>query len=132
MDHRSHIIVVEEDVEQRQRLIDYLERQNFRVSTAEDGAVIRRLVERDTPALVLLDIGLMGEDGVALIRWLREKSRIGIILVSAAIDTVDHAVGLEIGADDYMGKPYNPRELLAQTRSVLRRVTGAGGAPGCG
>ena len=89
MDHRSHIIVVEEDAEQRQRLIDYLERQNFRVSTAVDGAVIRRLVERDTPALVLLDIGLMGEDGVALVRWLREKSRIGIILVSAAIDTVE-------------------------------------------
>ena len=75
---------------------------------------------------MLLDVGLPGEDGFALARWLREKSgRIGIIMVTAASDTVDRVVGLETGADDYIGKPYEPRELLARIKSVLRRVTGA-------
>ena len=79
----------------------------------------------ELPALVLLDVGLPGEDGFALARWRREKSgRIGIIMVTAASDTVDRMVGLETGADDYIGKPYEPRELLARIKSVLRRVTG--------
>jgi two-component system phosphate regulon response regulator OmpR len=126
MDHRPHIVVVEDEATQRQLLCDYLEKQNFRVSGAEGGAALRRLLEREMPAVVLLDVGLPGEDGFALARWLREKSgRIGIIMVTAATDTVDRVVGLETGADDYIAKPYEPRELLARVKSVLRRATGA-------
>ena len=123
MDHRPHIVVVEDEATQRQLLVDYLDKQNFRVSSADGGGALRRLLERELPALVLLDVGLPGEDGFALARWLREKSgRIGIIMVTAASDTVDRVVGLETGADDYIGKPYEPRELLARIKSVLRRV----------
>jgi DNA-binding response OmpR family regulator len=126
MDHRPHIVVVEDEATQRQLLCDYLDKQNFRVSPADGGVALRRLLERELPALVLLDVGLPGEDGFALARWLREKSgRIGIIMVTAASDTVDRVVGLETGADDYIGKPYEPRELLARIKSVLRRSTGA-------
>ena len=129
MDHRPHIVVVEDEETQRHLLVDYLGKQNFRVSSAESGAALRRLVERDAPALVLLDVGLPGDDGFALARWLREKSsRVGIIMVTAATDTVDRVVGLETGADDYIGKPYEPRELLARIKSVLRRITGDIGA----
>jgi DNA-binding response OmpR family regulator len=125
MDHRPHIIVVEDEATQRQMLVDYLDKQNYRVSAADGGGALRRLVERELPELVLLDVGLPGEDGFALSRWLRERSgRIGIIMVTAASDTVDRVVGLETGADDYIGKPYEPRELLARIKSVLRRVTG--------
>ncbi len=121
-----HIVVVEDEATQRQLLVDYLGRQNFRVSGVDGGTALRRLVERELPALVLLDIGLPGEDGFVLARWLREKSgRVGIIMVTAANDTVDRVVGLETGADDYIAKPVELRELLARVKSVLRRATGA-------
>jgi DNA-binding response OmpR family regulator len=126
MENRPHIIVVEDEATQRHLLVDYLGRQNFRVSGVSGGAALRKLVERDRPALVLLDIGLPDEDGFALARWLRESSaRVGIIMVTAASDTVDRVVGLETGADDYIAKPFEPRELLARVKSVLRRATGA-------
>jgi two-component system phosphate regulon response regulator OmpR len=126
MDQRPHIVVVEDEAVQREMLADYLARQNFRVSGLTDGAQLRRLVARDLPALVMLDVGLPGEDGFALARWLREKSgRVGIIMVTAAGDTVDRVVGLESGADDYIMKPFEPRELLARVKSVLRRAAGA-------
>jgi class 3 adenylate cyclase len=122
MDPRPHIVVVDDEATQRQLLADYLAGQNFRVSAAVGGAALRRLVEQEAPALVLLDVHLPGEDGFALARWLREKSgRIGIIMVTSAADTVDRVVGLETGADDYITKPFEPRELLARVKSVLRR-----------
>ncbi len=125
MDPRPYIVVVEDEAVQRQLLADYLARQNFRVSGLADGAALRRLVERELPALVMLDVGLPGEDGFALARWLRERSgRVGIIMVTAAVDTVDRVVGLESGADDYIAKPFEPRELLARVKSVLRRAAG--------
>jgi DNA-binding response OmpR family regulator len=125
MDPRPHIVVVEDEAVQRQMLAGYLERQNFRVSALSDGVDLRRLVERELPALVMLDVGLPGEDGFALARWLRETSgRVGIIMVTAAGDTVDRVVGLESGADDYIAKPFEPRELLARVKSVLRRAAG--------
>jgi len=124
MDPRPHIVVVEDEATQRQLLADYLAGQNFRVSAVDGGAALHRLVEREAPALVMLDVGLPGEDGFALARWLREKSsRIGIIMVTSAADTVDRVVGLETGADDYITKPFEPRELLARVKSVLRRGT---------
>jgi DNA-binding response OmpR family regulator len=122
MDPRPHIVVVEDEATQRQLLADYLAGQNFRVSAVDGGAALHRLVEREAPALVLLDVGLPGADEFALARWLREKSsRVGIIMVTSAADTVDRVVGLETGADDYVTKPFQPRELLARVKSVLRR-----------
>jgi len=122
MDLRPHIVVVEDEATQRQLLADYLSGQNFRVSAVDGGAALHRLVDREAPALVLLDVHLPGEDGFALVRWLRERSgRTGIIMVTSAADTVDRVVGLETGADDYVTKPFEPRELLARVRSVLRR-----------
>jgi DNA-binding response OmpR family regulator len=126
LDPRPHIVVVEDEAVQRQMLADYLAKQNFRVSALGEGAALRRLVKRELPALVMLDVGLPGEDGFALARWLREKSgRVGIIMVTAATDTIDRVVGLETGADDYIAKPFEPRELLARVKSVLRRAIGA-------
>jgi DNA-binding response OmpR family regulator len=126
MDQRPHIVIVEDEATQRHLLVNYLARQDFRVSGVNGGTALRKLVARDRPALVLLDVGLPGEDGFALARWLRESNaRIGIIMVTAASETVDRVVGLETGADDYIAKPFEPRELLARVKSVLRRVTGA-------
>ncbi|TAJ30370.1 MAG: response regulator [Reyranella sp.] len=127
MDKRQHIVVVEDEPAQRQLLLDYLTRQGFRVTGLESGADLRRLVDREMPALVLLDVGLPGgEDGFAVARWLREKSgKVCIIMVTAAADTVDRVVGLETGADDYIPKPFDPRELLARIKSVLRRASGS-------
>ena len=126
MEPRPHIIVVEDEPAQRHLLVDYLVRQNFRVSGVSGGAELRKLVARERPALVLLDVGLPDEDGFAIARWLRESSaQIGIIMVTAASDIVDRVVGLEIGADDYIAKPFEPRELLARVKSVLRRTINA-------
>ena len=126
MDKRQHIVVVEDEPAQRQLLLDYLTKQGYRVTGFESGVGLRRLVEREQPALVLLDVGLPGEDGFAIARWLREKSgKVCIIMVTAAGDTVDRVVGLETGADDYIPKPFDPRELLARIKSVLRRASGA-------
>jgi DNA-binding response OmpR family regulator len=131
MDKRPYIVVVEDEAGQRQLLLDELGKHGFRVSGAKDGVDLRRLVERELPALILLDVGLPGENGFTLASWLRQKSsRIGIIMVTVASDTVDRVVGLETGADDYIAKPFDPRELLARVKSVLRRVTGEAPATG--
>jgi DNA-binding response OmpR family regulator len=133
MEHRTHIVVVEDEATQRELLVDYLSRQNFQVTGVDGGPRLRHLVERELPTLVLLDVGLPGEDGFALARWLRERSnRVGIIMVTAASDTVDRVVGLETGADDYIAKPFEPRELLARVKSVLRRAGAAAAAPAGG
>lgn len=133
MDHRAYIIVVEDEATQRELLAGYLSRSGFRVEAVENGSALRRLVARELPSLVMLDVGLPGEDGFALTRWLRECSgRVGIIMVTAASDTIDRVVGLETGADDYVAKPFEPRELLARVKSVLRRAAVAGNAPDAG
>ncbi len=138
MDNRPHIVVVEDELTQRDMLVGYLSRQGFRVSGVDEGSALRRLIERELPALVMLDVGLPGEDGFALARWLRERSgRVGIIMVTAATDTVDRVVGLETGADDYIAKPFEPRELLARVRACCvaprarRRRRNAGPRYGC-
>jgi DNA-binding response OmpR family regulator len=119
-----HIIVVEDEVAQRQLLVQYLSRQGMRVTGVADGQALRREIQRDTPSLVLLDVGLQGEDGFSLIRYLREACPVaGVIMVSVASDTIDRVAGLEAGADDYISKPFEPRELLARVKSVLRRAS---------
>lgn len=125
----AEIIVVEDETTQRTLLVDYLIRQGFKVTGMADGAALRRAVQRNEPDLVMLDVGLPGEDGISLARHLREQwPRVAIIMVTAAGETVDRIVGLETGADDYIPKPFEPRELLARVKSVLRRSGHGSGA----
>jgi DNA-binding response OmpR family regulator len=122
MQHPS-VLLVEDDAFQRKAAETYLMNHDLRVIAVENGAQMRRQVSRSMPDLVLLDVQLPGQDdGFALARWLRESSpRVGIIMLTAAGDSVDKVLGLESGADDYVAKPYEPRELLARCKSVLRR-----------
>ena len=127
---QSHIVVVEDEPTQRHLLMQYLSRRGFRVTGVDGGAALRVLMDCDIPTLVLLDISLPGEDGFSLARYLRQKSpEIAIIMVTASGDTIDRVAGLETGADDYIPKPFDPRELLARVNSVLRRVAAAGPPP---
>src|SRR5437762_7709940 len=117
------ILLVEDDAFQRKAAEAYLVNHDLKVIGVENGAQMRRQISRAMPDLVLLDVQLPGqEDGFALARWLRESStKVGIIMLTAAGDSVDMVLGLESGADDYVAKPYEPRELLARCKSVLRR-----------
>ena len=117
-----HIVVVEDDAVTRTKLAGYAQAAGHRVSEAEDGDGMWRILERDAADLILLDINLPREDGLDLTRKLRAQSNVGIILVTVRTDEVDRIVGLEVGADDYITKPFNPRELLARVKSVLRRA----------
>ena len=121
MAHAIRILVVDDDPEIRQFLQDYLSEHGYRVLVAHDGPAARALLAEQVPAVVLLDVGLPGEDGLTLARWLREHFEVGIIMVSGAGETIDRIVGLEVGADDYLAKPFDPRELRARLKSVLRR-----------
>jgi DNA-binding response OmpR family regulator len=117
------ILLVEDDAFQRKAAETYLTNHELTVTAVENGAQMRRQVARAMPDLVLLDVKLPGhDDGFTLARWLRESSpRVGIIMLTAAAESVDKVLGLESGADDYVAKPYEPRELLARCKSVLRR-----------
>ncbi len=118
-----HIAVVDDEAEIRDSIAEYLALHGFRASQAESGAALRRLIARGTEIdLVILDIRMPGEDGLSVARWLREHAKVGVIMLTASGDTVDRITGLEVGADDYLGKPFDLRELLARVRSVLRRV----------
>jgi DNA-binding response OmpR family regulator len=116
------VLVVDDDPTIRQMLSDYLTSEGYRVALAEDGAAMRREIEQAAPDLVLLDLKLPREDGLSLARFLRERYDVGIIMVTGAGGVVDRIVGLEVGADDYVTKPFDPRELLARIKSVLRRM----------
>ncbi len=115
------LLVVEDDPDVRELLDDCLSEQGYLVSLADSAAAGRTLLESEPPQVVLLDVGLPGEDGLSLARYIREHYDIGIIMVSGAGETVDRIVGLEVGADDYLAKPFDPRELKARIKSVLRR-----------
>jgi len=118
-----YLLVVEDEATQRQMLTEYLSRQGLRVAAVPNGTLMREALQAELPQLLLLDVGLPGEDGFVLARWLRERHpQLGIIMVTGATDSVDRIVGLETGADDYVTKPYDPRELLARIKSVLRRT----------
>ncbi|HUB94402.1 MAG TPA: response regulator [Stellaceae bacterium] len=132
MEAREHILVVDDDPDICDLIREYLSGEGYRISTVNDGEAMRGLLERDPVALVILDLVLPGEDGLALARVLREHWDVGIIFLTGRGEIVDRIIGLEMGADDYLAKPFNLRELLARVRSVLRRVGQAGGAAGSG
>lgn len=121
MTESETLLVVDDDPQVREMLVDYLSGQGFEVRAAADGEAMRDLLGGVAPSLVILDVNLPGENGLTLARYLREHHDLGIIMVTAAGEVVDRIVGLEIGADDYVAKPFDLRELLARIRSVLRR-----------
>jgi two-component system phosphate regulon response regulator OmpR len=122
MDAIARLLIVDDDPSVRAMLREYLEDHAFRVAEAGSGAQMRESIERELPDAVLLDVRLPGEDGLSLAKYLRERYDLGIIMVTASGDVIDRVVGLEVGADDYIAKPFDPRELLARVKSVLRRL----------
>jgi two-component system OmpR family response regulator len=122
MDAQSHLLVVDDHREIRDSLNAYLCKHGYRVSTAESAVAARKVLLASAIDLVVLDIMMPGEDGLALCRFLRETTGIPIILLTAMTEDTDRVVGLEMGADDYVTKPFNPRELLARIKAVLRRT----------
>jgi DNA-binding response OmpR family regulator len=116
------ILVVDDDPSIREMLVAYLGSHGFSVACAADGDAMRAEIERVAPDVVLLDLRLPREDGLTLARYLREHYDIGIIMVTGSAEVVDRIVGLEVGADDYVTKPFDPRELLARVKSVMRRM----------
>ena len=122
MEDPAHILVVDDDREIRTLLANYLERNGLRVSAARDGNEMRRALGRVHVDLIVLDVMMPGDDGLKLCRELRATSQIPIIMLTARAEDVDRIVGLELGADDYLPKPFNPRELLGRIAAVLRRT----------
>ena len=119
----GHILIVDDQREICDLVQEYLSSEGYRVSTAHDGAGMRRVIAQDPVDLVILDLMLPGEDGLTLARSLREESSVGIIILTGRGETVDRIIGLEMGADDYLPKPFHLRELLARVKSVLRRAS---------
>jgi DNA-binding response OmpR family regulator len=119
---RARIVVVEDEPDLRDAVAEYLSANGFEVATAADAQEARAMVAEQAFHLAILDIAMPGEDGLSLGRWLRSKMPMGLIFATAAGTAIDRIVGLELGADDYIVKPYELRELLARVRSVLRRV----------
>jgi two-component system, OmpR family, response regulator len=119
----GHILVVDDQKEICEVVQQYLSSEGYRVSVANDGAGMRRVMDGAEVDLVILDLMLPGEDGLTLARQLREESTVGIIILTGRGETVDRIIGLEMGADDYLPKPFHLRELLARVKSVLRRAS---------
>lgn len=122
MSEQPHLIVVDDHRDIRETLARYLGQHGYRVQTAADGPALRQLMRAAAVDLVVLDIMMPGEDGLSLCRWLRESHAVPVILLTAVAEDTDRIVGLEMGADDYVTKPFNPRELLARIKAVLRRA----------
>lgn len=125
----AHIAVVDDEPDIRHLLSTYLEAQGYRVTALHAGRALLELMPADPPQVVLLDLGLPGEDGFGIARQLREHWQCGLLIVTGRGDAVDKVVGLEVGADDYVTKPFDLRELLARVKAVLRRVAPAQPAP---
>jgi two-component system, OmpR family, response regulator len=123
MSDNGHILIVDDQREICDVVQDYLSGEGYRVSTAHDGTGMRRIFSQSSVDLVILDLMLPGEDGLTLARSLRDESNVGIIILTGRGETVDRIIGLEMGADDYLPKPFHLRELLARVKSVLRRVS---------
>lgn len=125
----QHIVVVEDDRVTRMRLSAYLSKLGYRVSEAEDAERMDAIIELDPPELLLVDINLEGKDGLTITREQRAASKVGIILLTGRDDQVDKIVGLEMGADDYVTKPFDKRELAARIKNLLARIDNIGQAP---
>ncbi len=122
VEQTGSILVVDDDPDIRETITYFLESRGYAVTEAEDGPSCRTLVAANAYDLAILDLKLPGEDGLSLCRYLRETTKMGLIILTGSGDEIDRVVGLEVGADDYVSKPFQPRELLARVRSVLRRV----------
>ena len=118
----TKVLVVDDEPTIREIVVRYLERDGFKTLEAADGNRARELLESDPPDLVVLDVMLPGTDGLELCRWIRSRSRLPVIMLTARGEESDRIVGLELGADDYVTKPFSPRELAARVRTVLRRA----------
>lgn len=125
MTSAPHVLIVDDEAAIRDLISTYLSRHGMRVSVAADGQQMRERMAEHPIDLVLLDLGLPGEDGLALTRHIRSFSNVGVIIVTGSGESVDRIVGLELGADDFVAKPFDLRELLARVRSVLRRTASA-------
>ena len=123
MDIIPHILVIDDDREIRDLLARFLERNGMRVTAVRDAREARRVWPAANYQLVVLDLMLPGEGGLDLAQWLRQQSGVALVMLTAMGDEADRIIGLELGADDYLAKPFNPRELLARIRAVLRRTT---------
>lgn len=128
MEPAPHILVVDDDREIRDLLSRFLEKQGMRVTAARDAREARKVWPLGRYHLVVLDLMMPGEPGLDFARWLRGQSDVPIVILTAMGEETDRIVGLELGADDYVAKPFNPRELLARIRAVLRRANGEGAA----
>lgn len=124
MQDMKHVVIVDDHSEIRDLVKRYLERQGYQVSVADSGIALRRLFDRHSFDLIILDVMMPGEDGLSLCRQLRSSRTTPIIFLTAMAEDTDRIIGLELGADDYISKPFNPRELLARVRAVLRRTEG--------
>ena len=125
MSENAHILICDDEVDVREMLSEYLLKRGFRVTTAGNAADLRVAIKTERPALILLDINMPGEDGLSVLRGLASADAPAIVMLTAAGDVVDRIVGLEMGADDYLGKPVDLRELTARIKSVLRRRAAA-------
>ncbi len=122
----AHILVVDDDAQIRSLLTDYLTENGLRVSTAATGNELSQILDEEAVDLVILDLRLVDEDGMTIARSLRENLAIPVVMLTGVKDEADRVMGLELGADDYVTKPFSPRELLARIRTVLRRTRDAG------
>jgi DNA-binding response OmpR family regulator len=129
MSDNGHILVVDDQREICELVQEYLSGEGYRVSTAQSGAEMRKVMTQAPVDLVILDLMLPGEDGLTLARSLRQESNVGIIILTGRGEIVDRIIGLEMGADDYLPKPFHLRELLARVKSVLRRASSRGAEP---
>jgi len=123
MEQQDLILIVDDDSEIRSLLCEYLDQQGFRTSAAADGKEMWSFLDKSRVDLIVLDLMLPGDDGLVLCRNLRSRSQIPVIMLTARGEETERIIGLEMGADDYLAKPFNPRELLARIKSVLRRTS---------
>lgn len=130
MDPTSHLLIVDDDTEICDLLSEFLVRQGFRVSIAHNGRAMMQVLGEARINLVILDLMLPGEDGLSLCRRLRARGSLPIIMLTALAEPTERIIGLELGADDYLAKPFVPHELLARVRAVLRRASEFDGDPG--
>ena len=132
MSRKQHIIVVDDEASAREMVGDYLQMHGFSVTVCDGGKSLRDAIAQQVPDLIVLDLNMPEEDGLSIIRDLKQRSQVAIIMLTATASPIDRVVGLELGADDYLAKPCELRELLARVRSVLRRSVSAPAAAATG